>query len=87
MMKFEELTPELLFELSKEVLTEYPVNHSDLPVDQNEYLKLVCIELLDRYSSLNEEERQIAMISSNIALVLENFLLNLKLLKQKDGRV
>ena len=86
-MKFEELTPELLFELSKEVLTEYPVNHSDLPVDQNEYLKLVCIELLDRYSSLNEEERQIAMISSNIALVLENFLLNLKLLKQKDGRV
>ena len=87
-MKFENLTPELLFELSKEVLEEYPVTHSDLPVDQDEYLKLVCIELLERYSALTEEDRQIAMLSSNIALVLENFLLNLKLLKQnKDGRV
>ena len=51
-MKFKDITPELLFDLTKEALNGYPVDISDLQIDENEYLKLVCLELLDRYSTL-----------------------------------
>jgi len=80
-MKFKDITPELLFDLTKETLNGYPVDISDLQIDENEYLKLVCLELLDRYSSLDDEDRQAAMLAANVSLVLENFILSLKLLK------
>ena len=80
-MKFKDITPELLFDLTKEALKEYSVDVSDLEIDENEYLKLVCLELLDRYSTLDDEDRQVAMLAANVSLVLENFILNLKLLK------
>jgi hypothetical protein len=87
-MKFKDITPELLFDLTKEALNGYPVDISDLQIDENEYLKLVCLELLDRYSTLDDEDRQVAMLAANVSLVLENFILSLKLLKlinkQKD---
>ena len=80
-MKFKDITPELLFDLTKETLNGYPVDISDLQIDENEYLKLVCLELLDRYSTLDDEDRQAAMLAANVSLVLENFILSLKLLK------
>jgi len=80
-MKFKDITPELLFDLTKEALNGYPVDISDLQIDENEYLKLVCLELLDRYSTLDDEDRQVAMLAANVSLVLENFILSLKLLK------
>jgi len=80
-MKFKDITPELLFDLTQETLNGYPVDISDLQIDENEYLKLVCLELLDRYSSLDDEDRQAAMLAANVSLVLENFILSLKLLK------
>ena len=64
-----------------EVLLEYRVDPTDLPVDVDSYLKLTCYELLDKYSNLNEQDRIIALLSANVALVLENFLLHLKSIK------
>ena len=80
-MKFQEITPELLYELTKEVLKEYKVDSGYCNVDPDEYLKIVCLELLEKYSELNDEERAISMLSANAALVLENFLLHLKSMK------
>lgn len=80
-MKFKDLNCSILFDLSKEVLKEYPIDFSDLAVDEEEFLRMICIDLLDKYKNLSEEERLVAMISSNAVLVLENFLLNLKLNK------
>ncbi len=87
-MNFSDITPELLYDLSKEVLKEYNIDLLDVNIDENEYLKLVCLELLDRYKDLDSESRQIAILSSNVVLVLENFILNLKLIeKTKDGPI
>ena len=87
-MNFSDITPELLYDLSKEVLKEYNIDLLDVNIDENEYLKLVCLELLDRYKYLDSESRQIAILSSNVVLVLENFILNLKLIeKTKDGPI
>ena len=80
-MKFQEITPELLYELTKEVLEEYKVDSGYCSVDPDEYLKVVCYELLEKYSELTEEERAISMLSANAALVLENFLLHLRSMK------
>lgn len=87
-MNFSDITPELLYDISKEVLKEYNIDLLDVNIDENEYLKLVCLELLDRYKDLDSESRQIAILSSNVVLVLENFILNLKLIeKTKDGPI
>jgi len=87
-VNFSHITPELLYDLSKEVLKEYNIDLLDVNIDENEYLKLVCLELLDRYKDLDSESRQIAILSSNVVLVLENFILNLKLIeKTKDGPI
>ena len=87
-MNFSDITPELLYDLSKEVLKEYNIDLLDVNIDENEYLKIVCLELLDRYKDLDSESRQIAILSSNVVLVLENFILNLKLIeKTKDGPI
>lgn len=80
-IKFEDITPELLYDLSREVVKEYPIDPMDLDLDEDGYLKLVCFELLEKYSELDGDDRQIAMLSSNVALVLENFILNLKLMR------
>jgi len=87
-VNFSDITPELLYDISKEVLKEYNIDLLDVNIDENEYLKLVCLELLDRYKDLDSESRQIAILSSNVVLVLENFILNLKLIeKTKDGPI
>lgn len=80
-MKFKDITPELLYELTKEVLKEYKVDSGCCNVDPDEYLKVVCYELLEKYSVLGDEERAISMLSANAALVLENFLLHLRSMK------
>jgi hypothetical protein len=81
MIDFEDITPELLVDLTKEALKEYPIDWGMMQVDENEFMKLACIDVLDRFGSLDEKERQIAMLSSITCLILENFYLNMKLQK------
>lgn len=75
------ITPDQLYELSKEVLIEYPVDLTDEPVSIESYLKLTCYSVLEQFQKLNDSEAEAAMMSSIVALTLENFLLNLKMMK------
>lgn len=81
-IKFEDITPELLVDLSKEALVEY---NADLLGNRDDYLKLVTLEILDKFNSLTENERLLASLTSVITLMVENFYLNKKieLLKEK----
>lgn len=75
------ITPEQLYELSKEVILEYPIDLTDEPVSVDDYLKLTCYSVLEQFSKLNDGEEECAFLASIVALTLENFLLNLKLMK------
>lgn len=81
MIDFNDITSDLLADLTKEALKEYPIDWGMMQVDENEFLKLTCVDILERFSSLDEKERQIAMLTSVTCLVLENFYLNLKVRK------
>lgn len=77
------ITPEELYILAKEVLTEYPIDLTDEPVSIDAYLKLTCYSVIEQFSKLKDEEAEAAFMASITALTLENFLLNLKLLKMQ----
>jgi len=79
MIDFKDITPELLEDLTKEALKEYPIDWGMMQVDENSFIKLSCIDILERFSSLEYKERQVAMLSTITCLVLENFYLNMKL--------
>jgi hypothetical protein len=82
------ITPEQLYDFSKEVLKEYNIDLTDEPISTDEYLKLTCYSVLDQFQQLNDKELEVALISSVTALTLENFLLNykmLKMVKQNDN--
>lgn len=75
------ITPEQLFLLAKEVLVEYNIDLTDEPVSTDDYLKLTCYSVLEQFQQLNDDEAEEAYLSTIVALVLENFLLNLKMMK------
>lgn len=79
------ITPEELFVLAKEVLNEYPIDLTDEPVSIDSYLKLTCFSVLEQFSKLKDEEAEVAYLSSIVALTLENFLLNLKMMKMVNN--
>lgn len=74
------ISPEQLFELSKEALKEYPVDLVDQSVSVDDYLKLTCLSILEQFQQLNDEDAEIGMLSAIVVLTLENFLLNHKLM-------
>lgn len=75
------ITPEELFVLTKEVLSEYNIDLGDQPVSVDDYLKLTCYSVLEQFGKLDGEELHYATISAVTALTLENFLLNLKMMQ------
>lgn len=75
------ITPEQLYELSKEVLSEYNIDLTDESISTDEYLKLTCYSVIEQFQKLKENELEVALLSSVTALTLENFLLNYKMLK------
>lgn len=81
------ITPEQLYDFSKEVLKEYNIDLTDEPISTDEYLKLTCYSVLDQFQQLNDKELEVALISSVTALTLENFLLNYKMLKMVKQNV
>lgn len=81
------ITPEQLFQLTKECLNEYPIDLTDEPVSTDDYLKLACYSVIEQFQKLDYEEAEIAYITSITTLALENFLLTLKMIKMvnKNG--
>ena len=84
-MKFENLTPDLVYALCKEAVPQYPIDWGMLAVDEHSMLKVLSLELLEKFSEMPIDDRQIAMLCSIACLQMENFCLNLKLLKKNEN--
>lgn len=72
--------------LAKEVEVEDPIDWGMLAIDEDEAYKLMAINTLDmlgdKYDDPNMKDVVIATI---VKLVVENFVLNLKLREHKNG--
>jgi hypothetical protein len=75
------ITPEELYEFSKEALKEYSIDLTSESIDTDSFLKLTCFSVLEQFQQLKDKELEVALLSSITALILENFLLNYKMLK------
>ena len=80
------MTSNDLLGLLLEIEAEDPIDYADLPFDENALRCLACInvtELLasDAYSGLDEQAREQMVAATITHLVLENMVLNARLLR------
>ncbi|GAB2180918.1 hypothetical protein DLREEDagrD3_11410 [Denitratisoma sp. agr-D3] len=78
-------TKELL-DLLLEIESEDPIDYADLPFDEDDLRRLACVnvaELLDSgaYRHLPVEDRELMAAATIAKLVLENMVLNARLLR------
>lgn len=73
-----------LAELIREIEIEDPIDYADLPYAEDDLRLLVCgqiREIAEQAESLGEESRQTVMLAVAAKLVLENLVLNVRLMK------
>ena len=70
-----------LVELAKEVETEDPIDWGMLAVDEDSAYRLIASQVIELYNTND----QITMLASITKLIVENFVLNLKLQGMKNG--
>lgn len=80
------MTSNDLLGLLLEIEAEDPIDYADLPFDENGLRRLACCnvaELLDSdaYSGLADREREQVVAATITRLVLENLVLNARLLR------
>ena len=77
-----------LADLIREIEVEDPIDYGDLPCDEDELRLLVCAhicEIAEQSAQLGEENRQTMLLAVAAKLVLENLVLNVKLM-QAQGK-
>ena len=70
-----------LVELAKEVEMEDPIDWGMLAVDEDSAYRLIASQVIELYNTND----QITMLASITKLIVENFVLNLKLQGMKNG--
>ena len=70
-------------ELMQEVEREDPIDWADLSIDESAATQVIVSSMIDQYSRswlvLSEHDRALAMLATMSKLVLENFVLNVRL--------
>lgn len=84
------ISAESLLLLLEEIEKEDPIDFANLPFDEADLRKLACLnvaELLQSpdYAAMPAEERQTVMAASMAKLMLENLVLNARLLMPQAG--
>lgn len=77
-----------LAKLIREIEVEDPIDYGDLPYDEDELRLLVCnhiCEIAGQSAQLDTESQQTMLLAVAAKLVLENLVLNIKLL-QAQGK-
>lgn len=72
----------------REIEVEDPIDYADLPYDEDALRLLVCSqihEIVEQSADLDEDNRQMLLMAVAAKLVLENMVLNIRLL-QMQGR-
>lgn len=83
------LTPESLLALLEEVEKEDPIEFADLPYDEADLRNLACLHVAEflqsgEYAGMSVEDREKVMATSMAKLILENMVLNTRLLMAKQ---
>jgi hypothetical protein len=81
------ITPQQLEALVREVEREDPIDFADLPFEEDELRALAANNLCEMMAAMDgfaDEDRQLALLAVAAKLVLENLVLNLRLL-HRDG--
>lgn len=72
-----------VIELMQEVEREDPIDWADLSIDESTATQVIVSSMIDQYArswlSLSEHDRALAMLATMSKLVLENFVLNVRL--------
>jgi len=79
------LTPESLLALLTEVEKEDPIEFADLPYDEADLRALACLHVAEflqsgEYTNMSIEDREKVMAATMAKLILENLVLNARLL-------
>lgn len=75
---------ERIAKLAQEVETEDSIDWADTPMEENDAYKLIAMSVVNQFDKYTVDEREI-MIATITKLVVENFVLNLKLRKAANG--
>lgn len=83
------ITPEDLLTLLAEVEKEDPIEFADLPFEEDDLRNLACLHVAeflqsDEYANMSGEDREKVMAASMAKLILENLVLNARLLMPKE---
>lgn len=83
------LTPGSLLALLEEVEKEDPIEFADLPYDEADLRNLACLHVAEflqsgEYADMSVEDREKVMATSMAKLILENMVLNTRLLMAKQ---
>lgn len=76
------MTLEELIELAKEVESEDPIDFGTLNISEDDVYNLVGSSVLEQYQNWKSQDAnsvEVIMLSTILKLVVENFVLNLKL--------
>lgn len=73
------ISVEELISLAKEVEAQDPIDWGMLNIDENEAYKLIAFNVLDMFKDTEEDAKEVVMLTTITKLVVENFVLNLKL--------
>lgn len=82
------ITSSELAALIREIEVEDPIDYGDLPYDEDELRRLVCghiCEIAEQTALLGEEDRRTMLLAVAAKLVLENLVLNVRLM-QAQGK-
>jgi hypothetical protein len=70
-----------LVELAQEIESEDPIDWGMLSVNENDAYAMIATSVLENYLNTDADSRDIMMLATVVKLTVENFVLNLKLLK------
>jgi len=70
-----------LVELAQEIESEDPIDWGMLSVSEHDAYGMIATSVLENYLNTDANSRDIMMLATVVKLTVENFVLNLKLLK------
>lgn len=72
---------EQIAELAETIEINDPIDWGMLAVSEKEIYSLIASSVLDNYLSSDADDRDMMMLATTVKLIVENFVLNLKSLK------
>jgi len=73
----------ILSELAQTVEIGDPIDWGMLSIDESTTYQLMANQVLELYTSIDQEQREMTMLAIVVKLVVENFVLNTKLIAKQ----